>query len=63
MAKCMKIGEVDIPAPAYSDGYVFSAESLDASSGTGRNKFNGKAFRQKITTKRTVNIRYNALAP
>lgn len=63
MAKCMKIGSVDIPAPAYEDGYEFSAESLDAASGTGRNKFNGKAFRQKICTKRTVAIKYNALRP
>lgn len=63
MAKCMKIGNVDIPAPAYEDGYEFSAESLDAASGTGRNKFNGKAFRQKICTKRTVSVKYNALRP
>ena len=63
MAKCMKIGSVDIPAPAYEDGYEFAAESLDAASGTGRNKFTGKAFRQKITTKRTVTVKYNALKP
>lgn len=63
MAKCMKIGGVDVPVPAYSDGYTFSAESLDASSGTGRNKFNGKAFRQKICTKITVKAKYNALKP
>lgn len=63
MAKCMKIGGVDVPAPAYGDGYNFSAESLDAASGTGRNKFTGSAFRQKIATKRTVVVKYNALTP
>lgn len=65
MQHSLKIGNVTapLPQPAYGDGYTWHSESLDASSGTGRNKLTGEAFRQKIATKRTVDIKYSALKP
>lgn len=60
MARCIKIKDpstdqyIDIPAPAYGDGYKVSTMALDSQSGTFRSRFTGLTERSPIAVKRQV---------